>query len=308
VSGVCQPFVVASPVGSPAGLAADTSSIYFASTFGNEVDRCPLAGCGLQAPEPLVQGQFAVTWIELAQGSLWFLTSSNVGFVGRCSPVSPDCLPEMITQPTVSFGTQVVVDTATLYVGSLDGVSRCDVGVSCASPTMLDFGQVTALVDDGLHLYWISGSELRTCTKAQCSPTAVLPAGELVDGTKLEVRGRYLYFSPAAAGPLAGGLARCDLTSLPCSPTQVVSAGLLVRAFAIDRQGPEGQETLYYSVSAGSDDMSVYAKSQDPMASPRVLATHQIDPAHFLVTDSAVYWSDSGGGMPLSGAVMGMAK
>jgi hypothetical protein len=295
--GVCQPYAIVSGNQGPYGVATHAGVVFFSST-DNTISRCTADSCadtltqmtsGQGFPRRLTTDDTNVYW---ANEGYVFGDGGLSGSIGTCGLLGcPGGLATLLAAPE-NGPVDIAVSADKLYWTTQIGrlvrdcpISGCgDMAMTLASPAQ----NVSGVAVDEVNVYWAEpmAGNVMECPLGGCKtltpfatgqggPMQVIVVGE-IDGT--------LYWSNHDEGTIM----RCDTSSAPCSPKVFASGQAGAFALAHDAKN------LYWTLDSLAGQ--VLSCPLAGCVTPVVLGDMQKNPTAIAVDDTAVYWTNYGGG------------
>ncbi len=294
------PVVVTTFSGVVSWMTADDTDLFW--TSGQDVLRCPKAGCG--TPTLLASGQPNPVAIAVSGANLFWVNNTGANIV---SCPKADCAGGPTPLFTTSFlGMQALAvnDTDVYFGGSTptgqgqqltNAIWRCSVTGCGAAPTKVcDLGAYyswSSMWVDGSSVYWESGAAgfpILSCPLAGSAAPDVLYAqnGNFPSGARMAIDDSRAYWYD----DLQHAIVACSKGGCGQSPTVLTSGAPTAYAFALDA-------TYVYWVDSPADTGNlgrVLRCSKSGCGfNPTVLAVDPLGARNLLVDSANIYWSSA---------------
>jgi hypothetical protein len=303
--------VMATGLGSPAAIAVDATSVYWASGDGT-VMKCAVGGCG-QAPTTLATGQVGPMTIVLDGAFAYWANQGMNGVDGsimRCALGGCGGVPQALA--TNTWVMAIAVTSSALYftentpMGSTGAglLMSCPLGGCSGTPSQLAqvVGVPVALLVNGGSLVWgTDGAGSQPSTAMSCAPPACTPT-TLVSGPPVGIR-------QMAADSASIYWSNADFTVMTCplggcvKPTTLAALGggaNIPEAIASD-----GTNVYFTVIAMGGTPAVMKCAVGGCNGQPTTIAcgAKVIQPNAIAVDATSVYWTDA-----VAGTVMKSAK
>ena len=306
-AGRCQPFTLAASQSAPRNLVVEQGVAYWLTGARSEVvASCPVAGCnGAPAQVVKVADTLAITGLAVRGSTVFVLTvatsGGGAGTLATC-PTNGCATPTKIAD-TSAGPYSLVLDAANMFfLTQVPSVVRCPLPACAGGPVAIAQGGTSGwfeMIADDTSLYWWGTGPSMDITKSIVYRTSKLNDGGLpstllssVPRPRLAVRGARLYVADNDGD--AGAIYSVDLAGL--NRTTVASAELRPQGIATDA-------TDVYWAQGGADGGLRRCGLGGCDGGPTSVVDKQNDPASPLVTSTAIFWTEFGGG-----TVRGLAK
>lgn len=285
VSGQCQAVTIASNQTLVSGVAVDASDIYW--TAYSQVLKCSKTNCGTPTLLASTQQVAATRLVVDATNVYWLTEDGAVRYCSKANCVSPNVLWAPASVQTPNHGTDLAIDSGTVYWTYDDAIFKCPTG-GCSGdggvPSVLVSGLITPwrIVTDSTSMFW--GEPFPTNTIQQCSlggcnnvPTTYTNSSSsdlLVDSTNV--------YWVSQLGAL-----------MSCSKTLCVTP-LVMTYGANDGLGQD--ETSVYWFTNTFPPYTVYACPKVGKCTlPALVTTFSDSPySHIVMDDACIYFGTTG--------------
>jgi hypothetical protein len=312
LAGKCQPYVVQDGQDYTDGLYVDSTGIYWISEVYDELLHCPITGCASKPATVAAQG--SPIELVLANGVAFWESDQNTTSSLQSIPIANlgGAVVPFISRPGQMRS--LAFDGADVFWTEAPNgqwqTYRCPAS-GCTSATPVFSDAVSAMVSDGTHLVWISGSiGLKVCTKANCHAQVLIPSG-FASSNDLVLHDGVAYVADnAELGTQTGSITACPITATSCTVGNVAKGVPVAGGIAVDDSG------IYWvgdvTEDAGSNTTETLGTIYTcpltgcPASGPSVVIDGQVGGVGFLaVYGSQIYFTGGGSGSP---NVMAIAK
>ena len=312
LAGKCQPYVVQDGQDYTDGLFVDSTGIYWISEVYDELLHCPITGCAAKPATVSAQGspiEFVVSsgvafWEsdQSTTSSLQSIPITNLG--GAVAPFisRPGQMRSLAFDGADVFWTEAPNGQWQTY--------RCP-AAGCASGTPVFSDAVSAMISDGTHLVWISGSiGLKVCTKANCHPQVLIPSGFASSNDLVLHNGVAYVADNAELGTQTGSITSCSITATSCTVGNIAKGVPVAGGIAVDDSGVYwvGDDTIDAGNNTSATLGTIYTcpLTGCPASGPQVVIDGQVGGVGYIaVYGSQIYFTGGGSSSP---NVMAIAK